>query len=74
MINNKKHGKGRCEYWGDFTYEGNFVNGVRHGMGEMLFEGNIIYKGEWKNGKFSGKGCLYITSIVGVVKYSGHFL
>jgi len=72
LVNDKRHGKGKMEYYEDDdfedisfegVYEGKWVNDKRHGRGVMKFyrgrkvcEG--VYDGEWVNDKREGTGTM----------------
>ena len=69
FIEGKKHGIGKCEYFGGDVYEGEFVKGIREGWGIARYARGIqydmrgrfsigaVYEGFWHCDKRHGLGC-----------------
>ena len=59
LINGKGKGKEYNEY-GEFEFEGEYLNGEKHGKGkEYDHTGKLIFEGEYLNGQRNGKGKEY---------------
>jgi hypothetical protein len=52
-----RHGRGRCVFTDESTYEGEFKEGEFFGHGKMTWnDGDSWYEGEWLNGDMHGRG------------------
>lgn len=78
--NNARSGKdGRCYYYNDELYVGDWLNDCRHGWGEQFYSQKYQderYIGQWKNDMREGKGCLISGSSQhnnGLQHYEGKF-
>ncbi|MDR3078501.1 MAG: hypothetical protein LBU15_00480 [Rickettsiales bacterium] len=49
-------GRGKCEFLGISSYEGDFKNNKADGCGKFILPNNSCYEGEFRDGKFEGQG------------------
>ena len=71
LINGK--GKVKDFEYGNFRFEGEYLNGERNGKGKEFYEsGDLLFEGEYLNGKKNGKGKEYYG--MNELKYDGEYL
>lgn len=61
MLNNQRHGTGKCVYPKGSVYDGAWKNDLKHGYGKYLLPKSSSiksYEGGFVNGKLSGKGVM----------------
>ncbi len=60
LLDDKKHGKGKCIFNNGDIYDGEWSNNEINGYGTMKYKNGNKYEGEWLNGKKHGKGkCIF---------------
>jgi hypothetical protein len=58
VLDNNRHGKGKCIYPDGAVYVGEWSHDQRHGQGKCTFKDGGIYEGNWVTNAMDGKGRL----------------